>query len=146
MPGQDGFWMGTPLQAMNSDQWEALCDGCGKCCLEKYEDEDSGRMVYTNVACHLLDLESCRCSDYRHRGERVPDCIALVPAVLDDPRWLPETCAYRLVAEGKPLPSWHPLVSGDPGSVRAAGQSVYGRVVSERDADDPMMHLIDWIR
>jgi uncharacterized protein len=143
--GQSGFWVATPLHAMDPEQWESLCDGCAKCCLEKFEDEDTGRIVYSNVACRLLDLQSCRCSDYRARARQVPDCIALEPAVLEDPRWLPETCAYRLVAEGKPLPDWHPLVSGDPGSVRAAGQSVYGRVVPEAEADDPLLHLIDWI-
>jgi len=144
--GQGPFWLTTPLRAMDPEQWEALCDGCGKCCLEKFEDEDTGQIIYSNVACRLLDLESCRCSDYRDRARQVPDCIALVPAVLEDPRWLPETCAYRLIAEGKPLPDWHPLVSRDPGSVYAAGQSVYGRVVPEAEADDPILHLIDWIR
>jgi uncharacterized protein len=144
--GQGPFWLTTPLRAMDPDQWESLCDGCGKCCLEKFEDEDTGKTIYSNVACRLLDLASCRCSDYRERARQVPDCIALVPAVLEDPRWLPETCAYRLIAEGKPLPDWHPLVSGDPDSVRAAGQSVYGRVIPEAEADDPILHLIDWIR
>lgn len=142
----DCFWVTVPLSAMDSDQWESLCDRCAKCCLEKFEDEDTGQIVYSNVACRLLDLESCRCSDYRDRARQVPDCIAIVPAVLEDPRWLPETCAYRLVAEGKPLPDWHPLVSGDPDSVRGAGQSVYGRVIPEAEADDPILHLIDWIR
>jgi uncharacterized cysteine cluster protein YcgN (CxxCxxCC family) len=140
------FWESTPLSAMDPDRWESLCDGCAKCCLEKFEDENTGHIVYSNVACRLLDLETCRCSDYRDRARHVPDCIALAPAVLEDPRWLPETCAYRLVAEGKALPDWHPLVSGDPDSARAAGQSVYGRVVPEAEADDPILHLIDWIR
>jgi uncharacterized protein len=140
------FWETTPLEAMDRDQWEALCDGCGKCCLEKFEDEDTGAIIYSNVACRLLDLETCRCGDYRDRALQVPDCVALVPAVLEDPRWLPETCAYRLLAEGKPLPAWHPLVSGDPDSVLNAGQSVYGRVIAADEADDPIMHLIDWIR
>jgi uncharacterized protein len=142
----DRFWESTPLHAMDTDQWESLCDGCAKCCLEKFEDEDTGRIVYSNVACRLLNLDTCRCSDYRNRARHVPDCISLAPAVLEDPRWLPETCAYRLVAEGKPLPAWHPLVSGDRGSVLDAGQSVYGRVIPEADADDPILHLIDWIR
>jgi uncharacterized cysteine cluster protein YcgN (CxxCxxCC family) len=140
------FWETTPLAAMDEAQWESLCDGCAKCCLEKFEDEDTGRIVYSNVACALLDTATCRCGDYRDRARQVPDCIALVPAVLEDPRWLPETCAYRLVAEGKPLLDWHPLLSGDPASVRAAGQSVYGRVVPADEADDPILHLIDWIR
>jgi uncharacterized cysteine cluster protein YcgN (CxxCxxCC family) len=142
----DRFWESTPLHAMDQDQWESLCDGCAKCCLEKFEDEDTGRIVYSNVACRLLNLDTCRCSDYGNRARHVPDCISLAPAVLEDARWLPETCAYRLVAEGKPLPDWHPLVSGDPGSVLDAGQSVYGRVIPEAEADDPILHLIDWIR
>jgi uncharacterized cysteine cluster protein YcgN (CxxCxxCC family) len=140
------YWETTALEHMDRDQWEALCDGCGKCCLEKFEDEDTGRIVYTNVACRLLDLNSCRCSDYAQRAKQVPDCIALTPATLVDPRWLPQTCAYRLVAEGKALPDWHPLLTGSPDSVHAAGQSVYGRVIAEGDADDPIFHLVDWIQ
>ncbi len=146
MTSGERYWETTPLAKMDRTQWEGLCDGCAKCCLEKFEDEDTGRIVYTNVACRLLDLQSCRCSDYLDRARQVPDCIALAPGVLEDPRWLPETCAYRLVAEGKPLPDWHPLVSGDPETVRAQGHSVYGRVIPEGAADDPIFHLIDWIR
>jgi len=146
MTSGERYWETTPLAKMDRTQWEGLCDGCAKCCLEKFEDEDTGRIVYTNVACRLLDLQSCRCSDYLDRARQVPDCIALAPGVLEDPRWLPETCAYRLVAEGKPLPDWHPLVSGDPETVRAQGHSVYGRVIPESAADDPIFHLIDWIR
>lgn len=146
MTSGERYWETTPLAKMDRTQWEGLCDGCAKCCLEKFEDEDTGRIVYTNVACRLLDLQSCRCSDYLDRARQVPDCIALAPGVLEDPRWLPETCAYRLVAEGKPLPDWHPLVSGDPETVRARGHSVYGRVIPESAADDPIFHLIDWIR
>ena len=144
--GPRRFWETTLLGALNPDQWESLCDGCGKCCLEKFEDEETGDIVYSNVACVLLDTVTCRCGDYQNRANQVPDCIALVPAVLEDPRWLPETCAYRLVAEGKPLPDWHPLESGDPGSVHSAGQSVAGRVIPAAQADDPILHLIDWIR
>jgi uncharacterized cysteine cluster protein YcgN (CxxCxxCC family) len=144
--GGGRFWETTPLQVMDGEQWESLCDRCGKCCLEKFEDEDTGRIVYSNVACRLLDVETCRCGDYLHRRSRVADCISLAPAVLEDPRWLPETCAYRLVAEGKPLHHWHPLISGDPQSVHVAGQSIYGRAIAEDEADDPLMHLIDWVR
>ena len=146
MNNDDTFWETTPLGAMTPEQWESLCDGCGKCCLQKYEDEDTKRMVYTNVACHLLDLDTCVCNDYPNRSTRVPDCITLVPAVLEDPYWLPETCAYRQVAEGDPLPAWHPLLSGDRLSVLCAGHSISGRVVSEKEADDPLLHLIDWVR
>ncbi len=140
------FWESTPLNAMSAAQWESLCDGCGKCCLEKFADEDTGRSIYSRVACTLLDLDTCRCSDYSNRASRVPDCVTLVPAVLEDPTWLPETCAYRLLAEGKPLPRWHPLISSDPDSVIEAGQSVRGRAISPEGAGNPLMHLIDWIR
>ncbi|HSQ06937.1 MAG TPA: YcgN family cysteine cluster protein, partial [Chromatiaceae bacterium] len=110
----DRFWESTPLPDLDPQQWESLCDGCGKCCLEKFEDEDTGEMVYTNIACRLLDLETCRCSDYARRQQQVRECIALTPASLEDPRWLPQTCAYRLVAKGQALAAWHPLISGDP--------------------------------
>jgi uncharacterized cysteine cluster protein YcgN (CxxCxxCC family) len=139
------FWETTPLAAMSPEQWESLCDGCAKCCLEKLEDEDTKHIVYTNVACKLLDEDSCRCSDYKRRSHLVPNCVTLTPAVLREPYWLPATCAYRLVAEGRPLPDWHPLVTGDPSSVDAAGQMIRGRVISENDAGPLVHHLIDWI-
>ena len=140
------FWTHTPLNDMTAEQWESLCDGCGKCCLEKFEDEETGRIVYSRVACALLDLESCRCRHYDERARRMPDCVTIVPEVLNPPRWLPETCAYRLLAEAEPLPAWHPLISGDPGSVAAAGQSVRGRVIGPESGENPLMNLIDWIR
>lgn len=140
------FWETTPLDQMTSDEWESLCDGCGKCCLEKFEDEDSGRIVYSRVACQLLDLDSCRCTDYANRARLMPDCVTLVPQVLENPKWLPETCAYRLLSEGRPLPEWHPLVTGDPNSTSDAGQSVRGRVIGPENGDNPLMHLIDWVR
>ena len=143
---KDAFWETTPLNQLNAEQWEALCDGCGKCCLEKFEDEESGRIVYSRVACQLLDLETCRCRDYDQRARLMPDCVTLVPAELARPQWLPETCAYRLLAEHKPLPDWHPLISGDPHSVMEAGQSVRGRVISPETGENPLMNLIDWIR
>lgn len=141
----DRFWETVPLSAMTPEQWEALCDGCGKCCLEKLEDEDTGRIHYTNVACKLLDRDSCRCGDYPNRARIVSNCITLTMAVLEKPRWLPSTCAYRLLAEKRPLPGWHPLLTGDPGSVEEAGQSVYGRVISEENAGPLILHLIDWV-
>ncbi len=140
------FWETKPLRKMTSDEWEALCDGCAKCCLEKFEDEESGRILYSRIACELLDLESCRCRDYENRARRVRDCVILAQDVLQQPAWLPETCAYRLLAEGKSLPSWHPLISGDPDSVVEAGQSVRGRVLGPEGGEDPLMHLVDWIR
>ena len=139
------FWERIPLSAMDSEQWESLCDGCGKCCLEKLEDEETGRIHYTNVACRLLDAQSCRCKDYARRSELVHNCVRLSPATLQDPYWLPSTCAYRLVRERRPLPAWHPLVSGDPESVRRAGQSVAGRVVPEGEAGPLIHHLVDWV-
>jgi uncharacterized protein len=140
------FWQTTPLEAMTTAQWESLCDGCGKCCLNKYQDEDTGAIHYTSVSCRLLDQHQRCCGDYPNRAERVEDCITLTPENLSNPQWLPETCAYRRVAEGRPLPSWHPLLTEDPDSVHRAGHGVHGRVQSEVDIDDPLMFLIDWVR
>lgn len=144
-PVAAGYWETTPLADMTVTQWEALCDGCGKCCLEKLEEEGTRRVYYTNVACKLLDAATSRCSDYVHRSSIVPTCVALNPNVLEDPYWLPATCAYRLVAEGQRLPDWHPLVSGDPTSVARAGQCVGPRVIGEDAAGPLEHHLIDWI-
>jgi len=144
-PYIEKFWETTSLAAMTPEQWEALCDGCAKCCLEKLEDEVTGRIHYTNVACRLLDQDTCRCGDYASRSKIVSNCVTLTPAVLERPQWLPSTCAYRLVAEKRPLPDWHPLISGDPGSVRRAGHSVSGRVISEDDAGPLVHHLIEWL-
>lgn len=138
------FWETVPLTVMSPAQWESLCDGCAKCCLEKLEDEDTGRIHYTNVACKLLNLESCRCRHYANRSRIVPSCVTLTPAVLEKPDWLPATCAYRLVAENRPLPDWHPLLTGNPGTVQEAGESVYGRVICEDDAGPLQHHLVDW--
>ncbi|MBK5931531.1 YcgN family cysteine cluster protein [Halochromatium salexigens] len=146
IPSIDAFWQHLPLEQISAAQWESLCDGCAKCCVTKYEDEDTGAIHYTDVACHLLDQERCQCGDYPHRSTRVPDCITLTPATLAEPYWLPETCAYRLVAEGQPLPDWHPLVCGDPDAVHRLGYSVRGRVECETTAGDPLMRLITWIR
>lgn len=139
----DRFWETTPLAKLDRGQWEALCDGCGKCCLHKLEDDVTGELFPTNVACRLLDRRMGQCSDYKHRHAFVPDCVRLTPAKLDELEWLPATCAYRLRHEGKPLPDWHYLVSGDRESVHAAGQSVRGWTISEIDAGDLEMHLVD---
>lgn len=139
------FWESIPLAEMSASQWESLCDGCGKCCLHKLEDEDSGEVFVCNVACRLLALDSCRCSDYANRKKIVPDCTVLTPDRITEFHWLPQTCAYRLLAEGGPLPTWHPLVSGEASSVHDAGISVCGRVVSEMDADDLQQHITDWV-
>ncbi len=126
------FWERKPLRKLNDREWEALCDGCGKCCLNKLEDEDTGRVELTCVACRLLDDESCRCTQYDIRHQFVPECIVLKPDNIDSHAyWMPKTCAYRLLWEGKPLYDWHPLISGTPDSVHKAGVSVQGRTVSE---------------
>jgi hypothetical protein len=145
-PTVDRFWERLTLAELSADQWEALCDGCGKCCVEKFEDEDTGAIHYTDVACVLLDRHSCRCSDYANRARRVADCVTLTPQALADPRWLPETCAYRRVAERRPLPDWHPLLTGDRELAHRRGHSVRGRVRSPDGIDDPLLYLVDWIR
>ena len=137
------FWETKTLEAMSRAEWESLCDGCGRCCLHKLRHDD-GSLSFTTVACRLLDTESCRCSDYVHRRRRVPDCVALSPAALERIDWLPPSCAYRRLAEGRGLAWWHPLVSGDPDSVHRAGVSVRGRVVGEREAGPPETHVADW--
>jgi len=140
------FWRDRPLEELSHSQWESLCDGCARCCLCKLQDEDSARIFYTNVACKLLDIERCRCTDYAHRSERVSDCLALEQFSGADFTLLPPTCAYRLLAEGKDLPPWHPLVSGDAEAVHRAGISVRGKVVSEREvsAEEMVEHIITW--
>ena len=137
------FWEEKPLAAMSRAEWESLCDGCGKCCLHKLEDEETGEVFPTNVACRLLDRHQSRCRAYPTRKRFVPDCVRLTPAKLATIDWLPSTCAYRLVAAGQPLPDWHHLVSGDPESVHAAGISTRGWTVSEEDAGELEYHIVD---
>lgn len=132
------YWESVPLVQMTLEQWEALCDGCGKCCLYKLQDIDTDEIVFTNVACRLLDCGSCRCSDYSNRQNVVDDCTELTPANIGELQWLPSTCAYRLLDEGKGLPDWHPLLTGDPDSVHKVGISVRGRVITEDDADEDL--------
>ena len=138
------FWRSKALDAMSRTEWESLCDGCGRCCLHKLRDEDTDALAYTNVACRLLDGESCRCKDYADRKSRVPDCVKLTTKRVAAIDWLPPTCAYRLLAEGKDLPWWHPLVSGRADSVHEAGVSVRGRTVAEREAGDFQDHVVAW--
>lgn len=140
------FWQRKSLDQMTRKEWESLCDGCGKCCLLKLEDEDSGEISHTDVSCHLLDLGSCRCGDYANRKAIVDDCVVLDPKKVRELSWMPSTCAYRLLAEGKDLAWWHPLVSGDPETVHQAEISVRGRVVSEKDVPDAELedHICDW--
>lgn len=136
------FWERFALHDLTRAEWEALCDGCGKCCLVKLEDEETGRLYRTNVACRLLDRETCRCSDYPNRKARVPDCVQLRPGLVAALDWLPSTCAYRRVAAGEPLPQWHHLVCGDPEAVHRAGASVRGWTISEAEAGDLEDHII----
>ena len=131
------FWEKKPLEKLSEAEWEALCDGCGKCCLNKLEDEDSGEVALTRVACRLLDDQTCRCAHYENRHQFIPECIVLRPDNLDTHAyWMPQTCAYRLLWQGKPLPGWHPLITGDPNSVHSAGVSVQGMTVSEFDTPE----------
>jgi len=135
-PPAKPFWEAKPLEALNEAEWESLCDGCGRCCLVKLEDEDTGAVHFTNIGCRLFDAATCRCSDYRQRRRRVRDCIKLTPDLAHSLAWLPPTCAYRVLAEGRRLAWWHPLVSGSPETVHQAGISVRGRVTaSETDLE-----------
>ena len=124
------FWVAKSLEAMTEPEWESLCDGCGRCCLVKLEEEGTGETHFTDVACHMLDCGSGQCSNYRHRRLSVPDCVSLTPALVRTIDWLPPSCAYRLVAEGRDLYWWHHLVSGDPDLVHAVGVSVRGKVTA----------------
>ena len=129
---------------MTRKEWESLCDGCGRCCLLKLEDDGSGQIDFTKVACRLLDLGTCRCTRYTKRKRFVSDCIVLTADNVEQISWMPTTCAYRLIAEGRDLFWWHPLVSGDPETVHAANISVRGRVIAERRAGDIEDHIVDW--
>ena len=138
---RDAFWT-LPIERLTRDEWEALCDGCGNCCLHKAEDEDTGAIYPTNVACKLLDIPSARCSDYPNRKRHVPDCLKLNPRLALTIDWLPDTCAYRLRADDQPLPDWHYLVCGDAEAVHQAGISVRGRAISELVAGPLEQHII----
>jgi uncharacterized cysteine cluster protein YcgN (CxxCxxCC family) len=143
----DPFWKTKTLEQLDPSEWEALCDGCGKCCLAKLEDADTGELYWTSIACRLFDAGLCRCTDYAHRLRRVPDCVRLTPETVRTIDWLPSTCAYRLVAEGRDLFWWHHLVSGSRETVHEAGMSVRGRVTALEDemaeVEDYFGHVLD---
>ncbi|MBV8763459.1 MAG: YcgN family cysteine cluster protein [Hyphomicrobiales bacterium] len=141
------FWRRKTLEEMSRDEWESLCDGCGRCCLIKLEDEDDGRIYTTDVGCRLLDKSTCRCGDYENRKQKVPDCIQLSPDLARTLKWLPPTCAYRLVSRGQDLPWWHPLVSGRPETVIEAGVSAARRIAAGEDevsTDGLFSHIRTW--
>ncbi|WP_422137227.1 YcgN family cysteine cluster protein [Endozoicomonas sp. ALC020] len=141
-PAQEPFWRTKSLKAMTRNEWESLCDGCGRCCLNKLIDDNTGEIHAVAVSCKLLDPTTGRCQNYKHRRKFVPDCIMLTPGTMQEHLpWLPDSCAYRLLHEGYDLPEWHPLITGDPDSVHKAGFSVKGKpVASEEDVPDPS----DW--
>jgi uncharacterized cysteine cluster protein YcgN (CxxCxxCC family) len=145
--GDAPFWRRKPLDDMTDREWESLCDGCARCCLNKLEEEGTDRTFYTNVGCRLLDGKTCQCRDYPHRLDQVDDCVRLTPESLKEITWLPPSCAYVLLAEGKDLYWWHPLVSGDPETVHAGGVSVRSHVLaSEKDVPDEDLeeHIVSW--
>lgn len=138
------FWHQKTLARMNAREWESLCDGCARCCLEKLEDSDTGEVSYTNIGCGLLDVHECRCTNYDQRKRFMPDCEALSPANIPFLKWMPSTCAYKLLSQGKDLPHWHPLVSGDANSVHKAGISVRGRAIPADQAGELEDHIVTW--
>ncbi len=140
------FWKNKQLSEFTHEEWESLCDRCGKCCVLKLEDVDTKTVYYTDVACKLLDCQSGRCTDYARRKQHVPDCILLTPETIEQLAWMPKTCAYRLVYEGQNLPDWHPLISGNTDTVMRAGHSVAGLVLPEGSVEDEDMaeHIKNW--
>ncbi|MCQ8117238.1 YcgN family cysteine cluster protein [Methylomonas rosea] len=140
------FWETKTLAQMSTEEWESLCDNCGKCCLNKLEDEDTGEIAFTSVACDLIDLESCRCTRYSERCTLVPECIDLKQHDFAEYNWLPSTCAYRLLTDGEPLPSWHPLLTGTSESVKEAGVSIGSYAIKESQVTDLEDHIIEWLQ
>ncbi len=139
------FWEEKQLSEMSTEEWESLCDNCGKCCLHKLEDEETGEIYYTSVVCDLIDLNSCRCTRYTERCKLVPECLNLTQHNFAEYNWLPATCAYKLLAEGNPLPDWHPLISGTYETVREAGVSIASYAMKTSDVNDIEEHIIEWL-
>ena len=146
-PVEKPFWQTKTLDEMTRDEWESLCDGCARCCLRKLEDEDTGDIYYTDLACRYLQEDQCRCSVYENRSEKMPDCVGLKPEHVYEFFWLPNTCAYRLISEGQDLPEWHPLVSGTTETVHLIGISVRNRVIADNRVpeEDWEEHIINWV-
>ena len=137
-------WINKPLAELTEDQWESLCDGCGKCCMAKLQDEETNKIYYTNVACELFDQDKCQCTDYANRTKKVPNCISLSLRRPEEFAWLPTTCSYRLRFESKPLPLWHPLLTGDKNSTHDSSSSVKNKTVSPENAGPLEHHLVEW--
>ena len=140
---RDRFWERYPLQELTAEEWEALCDGCARCCLQKLEDEETGEVYYTAIACYLLDLEQCSCSDYPNRNRNVPNCVHLTPEKTAEFHWLPATCGYRRILEGQGLPEWHPLISGSNETIHEAGISVRSFAMLETGEEELEEYLLD---
>ena len=139
------FWETKKLAEMTAEEWESLCDNCGKCCLHKLEDEDTGKIAFTSVACRLINLNTCRCTRYNERTKLVVECLDIRKLDVENFNWLPATCAYRLLNEGKKLPAWHPLLTGSPASVKKAGVSISSYAIKESMAMDLEDHIIEWL-
>ncbi|MEI7996776.1 MAG: YcgN family cysteine cluster protein [Methylococcaceae bacterium] len=139
------FWETKKLAEMTAEEWELLCDNCGKCCLHKLEDEDTGKIAFTSVACRLINLNTCRCTRYNERTKLVVECLDIRKLDVENFNWLPATCAYRLLNEGKKLPAWHPLITGSPASVKRAGVSISSYAIKESMAMDLEDHIIEWL-
>jgi uncharacterized cysteine cluster protein YcgN (CxxCxxCC family) len=139
------FWKTKKLAEMTAEEWESLCDNCGKCCLHKLEDEDTGKIAFTSVACRLINLNTCRCTRYNERTKLVAECLDIRKLDVEKYNWLPSTCAYRLLNESKELPAWHPLLTGSPASVKRAGVSISSYAIKESMAMDLEDHIIEWL-
>jgi len=144
MTVENSFWKHKTIEQMTPEEWESLCDGCAKCCIFKFEEDETGHILQTDVVCKLLDLSNCYCTQYEQRKTLVPDCITITPENILNLKWMPVSCSYRLLALGKDLPKWHPLVTGNNKSAQQAGKTVQGNVVSETEIDDLEQRIIGW--